>query len=353
MANLTKNIIVRPVGAEGRRADVPVDGGSHLYEGALASQLNATAMAVPTTTAASGPAVGVVTHEVDNSSGSDGDKRVTLETGRIFEFANAAGGDACSEATPLWSIVWAYDDHTIADNSNAGARPKAGRFAGMSEDGKVRVFVGMANLGDSLADAADVGIADAGSFTATSDVEAALQEIYQHLKSTQAHILFSLHNLREVDANGDVANAAGNGGLLASDTTPILRADAAESEEVVWAATNVDAVQLQTSLPPDLDDTADVQVDLFVLTDNAGGGGIDAASFTVESSWDGGAKVSDSATDAVPATTRHKISATIAAADVPATPGALTLTLIPNAHANDPISLVAVRLLYKRKLLTS
>lgn len=352
MANTTKNLLIRTVGAEGRRVDLPVDGGSHLYTGSMVAQLNATAAAVPATTALSGPVVGVSSHEINNT-GADGAKRVTLDTSRVFEFDNAGGGDACSEATPLWSVVYAEDDHTIADNSNAGARPKAGRFVGMSEDGKVRVFIGMSNLGDSLANAADVAIADAGGFTAQTEVEAALQEIYQHILTAQAHVVFSLHDLREVDANGDVADAAGNGGILASDTTPILRADAAESEEVVWAAANQDPVQLQITLPPDFDGTADAKVELFVLTDNAGGGGIEAATFSVESSWDGGAKVTDAATDAAPATTQHKISATIAAADIPDAPSFLTLHLVPGAHANDPISLLGARLLYKRKLLTS
>lgn len=206
----------------------------------------------------------------------------------------------------------------------------------------------VANLGASL-----VGIADAGTFTAQVTVEAALQEIYQHILTAQGPINIPLGAWREVDGSGDVANSAGGAGILSSNTTPILRGDTAESWEISWAATNVDPIQFQTSLPPDFDGTANATLDLWVYTDNAGGGGIDAATFTVETGWDGGALVSDTATDGSPATSWHKITATIAAGDIPDAPSNLSIALTPAAHANDPIQLVGARLNYKRKLLTS
>jgi hypothetical protein len=352
MSNATKNLTIYQYGKHERDVDLPVDGGSHIYSGTMVSQLSSGAMLVPGSTASSGPAVGVATFEADNTSGSDGDLRMTVRTG-IFEFANGTATDACSEATPIWSVVYMGDDHTVFDNDNSGTLQKAGRFCGMSEDGKVRVFVGMANLGDVLADAADVGIADSGMFTAQTDVEGALQEIYQHLLTAQQSIGISLYDWREVTSGGDVGNIAANGGILASDTTPIMRGDAAESAEISWAATNVDPISTHITLPTDFDDTANATLDLFVYTDNTGGGGIDAATFTVETSWDGGALVSDAATDGTPATTYHKITATIAAADIPTGATVLTIALTPAAHANDPTQLVGARLNYKRKLLTS
>lgn len=348
MSNATSNLIKRPYGGQpGRLVNLPVDGGSHIYDGTLVAQLG-TGMVVPGSTASSGAAIGVAQHEQDNSSGSDGDKRVLVEYGRIYELANAAGGDACSEALPMYAVVYMTDDHTVADNDASGTLKPAGRFMGMSEDGKVRVFVGMANLGDAFATAADISIADAGTFTAQVDVEEALQEIYQHILSAQRSICFSLHELREVDANGDVGDTTANGGLLSSNTTPILRADAAESEEVSWATGNVDAVQLQRSLPADFDGSANVLVELDVYS-----GTTNAATFTVETSWDGGAKVSDAATDASPSATPKTVTATVAAADVPNAARRVTITLIPAAHATDTIQLLGVRVLYKGKLLTS
>lgn len=199
-----------------------------------------------------------------------------------------------------------------------------------------------------------IGYEDAGGFTAAATGDAALDEIYQHLRSTQAFVSIPLTAWREVDSAGAVANAAGNGGVLASDTTPVLGAAAtSEAMQIVWAAGNTDIIQASVPLPPDLDDTADAILDLFVLTDNSGGGGIDAASFTVNTSWGNGAQVVDTATDGTPATTVHKIQATIAAADIPADPFFVNIQLVGAAHAADPTHLLGARLLYKRKLLTS
>ncbi len=162
-------------------------------------------------------------------------------------------------------------------------------------------------------------------------------------------IVLSLHSFREVDANGDVGNIVANGGVLASDTTPILRANAAETLEIAWAAGNADPIATQVGLPEDFDGGEQVDVELLALTDNAGGGGIDAASFTVETGWDGGALVSDSATDSVPATTVHTVSAVVAAADIPDEPKSLVLALTPAAHAADPTMLQGVRIWYAAK----
>lgn len=159
-------------------------------------------------------------------------------------------------------------------------------------------------------------------------------------------LLLSVNDFREVTSGGDVGNIAANGGILASDTTPILRGDAAETQEIVWAAANADIIAAQLTLPNDIDGSQPVTIDLFVLTDNAGGGGIEAATFTVETCWDGAAVVSDTATDTTPAVTVHKVTATVAAADVPNRPSVLTLMLTPGTHANDPIALLGARINY-------
>jgi len=313
MSNSTVDLAIRPFGKGGRAINVPVDAGSVLYAGTLASQLTATAMAVPGTTAASGPAIGVVKFKQDASTGSDGDKRVELLTDQIFIFANATSGDACSEATAFGRVVYMLDDHTIADNSAGGTRPPAGYFASMEPNGDVRVMV--TTLAGGVVKAQD-----------------------------SASLVFSLHDLREVDGNGDVGAITANGGILASDTTPIMRADAAESLEVSWATGNVDAVQLQTMLPRDFDGSEDVTIDLIVSS-----GTTDAASFVVETSWDGGALVSDTADDStLKSATAHQVSATVAAADVPNGAARVTIALTPPTHGTNAIQLMGVRLNYKR-----
>lgn len=160
-------------------------------------------------------------------------------------------------------------------------------------------------------------------------------------------IRFSLNDFREVTTAGAVGNIAANGGLLASDTTPILGAEAtSEIMSLAWAAGNSDIVQAETDVPEDFDGREDVLVELFVRTDNAGGGGIEAASYSVLTSWDNGAQVTDTATDSTPAETFHKITATIAAADIPDAPNWVNVQLIPGTHANDPVRLAHVRFRY-------
>jgi len=151
-------------------------------------------------------------------------------------------------------------------------------------------------------------------------------------------IPISLTDLVEIDSSGDVGAAAAAGGRLAADTSPILRGDTAEDFEVAWATGNVDPVGFHLSLPLDisgvslLDDTRDVLVKFLVAS-----GTTDAFGITVESSFNGAALASDTASDtATKSATAHIITATIAAADVPALAKTLTVALTPTAaHATN------------------
>jgi len=161
-----------------------------------------------------------------------------------------------------------------------------------------------------------------------------------------------LKDWREVTSAGAVANIAGNGGILASDTTPILGAEAtSEAWSLAWAAGNSDIIQQQLALPDNFDGRDDVLVELWVRTDNAGGGGIEAGTFSVLTSWDNGAQVTDTATDSVPSETFHKITATIAAADIPDSPSFLNIQLVLGTHANDPVRLAASRIKCVKRVL--
>lgn len=142
MSNATSEVLIESIGGAGPfQFQLPVDGGTHIYKGVIVSQLTATGAIVPYSTASSGVAVGVAQHEADNTSGLDGDKRCIVETKRAYAFANGTSGDAFSEATLIGSLVYGIDDHTVADNSNSGARKAVGFFFGMESDGKVRVFI--------------------------------------------------------------------------------------------------------------------------------------------------------------------------------------------------------------------
>ncbi len=156
-----------------------------------------------------------------------------------------------------------------------------------------------------------------------------------------------LSAFREVTSAGAVANVAGIGGNLASDTTPIFGAQGtSEAWALKWAAGNADIVQCEATLPDDFDGREDLLLDLEVLTDNAGGGSIEAASFSVLTSFDNAAQVTDSATDSTPATTVHTVTTTIAASDIPDAARLINVQLVPGTHAADPIHLMGAKLRY-------
>lgn len=120
--------------------DLPVAASAHIYRGTLISQLTASGNVVPYSTALSSRVVGVAQFEIDNSSGSAGDKRLRIETKRMYAMKNGTSGDAFSESSIIGDVVYGSDDHTVAKVSTGGRKP-VGFFFGMEADGKVRVFV--------------------------------------------------------------------------------------------------------------------------------------------------------------------------------------------------------------------
>jgi hypothetical protein len=169
MANLTAALGRKPYGKGGRDISHGVDGGTATYEGGLISQLTATGMLVPTSTSGAGPAIGVATHDQDNTAGSDGALRLTVETDRIFIFANGTSTDACSEATLIGSPVYAFDDHTVYDNDASGTLAVAGLFMGMEPDGTVRVYVSSHRMAAAATIAA---LTDNSAGTANNTIQA-------------------------------------------------------------------------------------------------------------------------------------------------------------------------------------
>lgn len=250
-----------------------------------------------------------------------------------------------SAAIARGTVLYGAADGKVSDASSGTAQGIAIEAAA---EGQV-IEVAPWNVKSTTA--GTVSIADAGGFTAQTTVEAALAEIYQSLISVQGFIPISLMSLREA-ATMAVANAAGNGGILASDTTPILQPINGATDgcqELVWAASNNDTVITQIALPPDLDDTAD----LVVHTRIRSGGTTNAVGFTVDT-WfnEGDTKVVDTSETNQTNTWAEKI-ATISAADVPEGAQTLTLALTPVAHTTDTCQLSALWLEYKTKVKTT
>ncbi len=160
----------------------------------------------------------------------------------------------------------------------------------------------------------------------------------------QAALLFRLTDFREVTSGADVGNIAAIGGLLASDTTPIYEGDAAESQDINWAASNSDIIAAHMVLPPDFDGREAVTVEMWVAS-----GTTDPATFTCETGWDGGTLVSTTVTDGAKSATIHKITATIPASSIPDGPSFLTVELTPGTHTTNAILLYGIRLSYFRR----
>ena len=160
-------------------------------------------------------------------------------------------------------------------------------------------------------------------------------------------IPLSLADAREVSSNASI-NAAGNGGLLASDTTPIYeRVNGATDKQVRlrWAASNVDELQWSFPYPPDLDDAGTVVVHMLA----AMGGATDTPTVTVGYFEGVGDTDAGGATAAVTGTTVARYSCTIAAADVGAYPNMATVAIVPGAHTTDTFLLYGAYLTYTRK----
>lgn len=202
--------------------------------------------------------------------------------------------------------------------------------------------------------AATVSIADAGNFTLSATVEAALQELYQNLLTAQGFQAVPLTSFREL-SGGVFINAAGNGGILATDTTPILTNIAdGDAMRIAWAAGNTDQIAAQLILPPDCDGTKDVVVHFLASKD---------ANVNNACHLDGEAYFGESDVDCFPAAaaanllidTKGEYTATILAADVPDTQANANMTLVvmPEAHAGDVVYLHACWIEYTKKILTS
>jgi hypothetical protein len=144
MANATSNIplTLDPVGGPGPFTfTLPVGASTHIYEGTLICQLTSGGGAVPYSTSSSEHAVGVAMHESDNSSGSVGDKRILVESNRMYAMPNGSAGDAFADTDKIGAPVYGTDDHTAAKTSSTNTRKPIGFFFGFEADGKVRVLI--------------------------------------------------------------------------------------------------------------------------------------------------------------------------------------------------------------------
>lgn len=252
-------------------------------------------------------------------------------------------GSAIARGTVLYGAA----DGKISDTSSGSAQGIA--LQAGAADGDI-IEVALWSVKSTTA--ATVSVADSGTFTDAATVEAALAEIYQSLISIQGFIPIPLTSLREVSSFA-VGNAAAIGGVLASDTTPVLGPAVASPldgcQVVSWVKQNVDAVMFQVPLPPDINEGADLVIHMRIKS----GGTTDAVGFTSKAYFnEGDTEVADTGQTNQTTTWAEKLI-TIAAADVPAGAQTLTVQLTPAAHNTDALYLSALWIEYKTMIKTS
>jgi hypothetical protein len=175
--------------------------------------------------------------------------------------------------------------------------------------------------------------------------------------SAQTFIPLDITALREIATNA-VQNLAAHGGILASDSTPILeRVNGATDRQlrVRWAAEDVAEVAFPPiPIPPDLDSAETVDVHLLLQRS----GSTDDCDIDVLAFFNGiGSYSADTEmggkTDALTTTNVEEQVVSLAAANISGHPGFLGISLLPDAHDTDAIYLLAAWLEYTRKLRTT
>lgn len=271
---------------------------------------------------------------------SDGDDVAV----RLFVWETKEG--IANDTFSIGATLYAHDDGEISDTSSGSAIGQA--LDSATAAGDVCEYIPFGVLSTT---AATVSYADAGGQTTAATMEAVGAEVYTDILSAQKCIPLPLANFKET-TNFDVANIAANGGVLASDTSPILEAINAATDgcqRFNWAASNGDQVTVQAIIPPDINVAADIVFHCRIASE----GTTDAVGFTVD--WfinEGDTKVVDTTTTNQTATYAEK-TATLGNADIPAGSQTITIGLTPVAHTTDKMYMTAAWLEYTGILLTS
>ena len=167
------------------------------------------------------------------------------------------------------------------------------------------------------------------------------------------YIPLPLTGWREVaDASGDVGNNAASGGVLASDTTPIMSSHTTGSgtyisQKIHWAASNSDPIIMQIPLPGDFDESVGV-----VFQARIGNDGItDDIEPVIAIQFNEYATIADETSDGLDATsdtTYGAYNVTFAASDATTDSESLTIMITPNAHTTNALYMSSARLRYQR-----
>jgi len=346
---------------QGDELGFPVVNADIIYAGALVS-VNANGYAVPGNDTAGQIFVGVAMERQDNSLGAAGAKTVNVKRRGLFKMTF---GTAISQAN-VGDNVFLVDDQTVDVTANTTHDIFCGIIAAYIDSTHAWVdiepAIKQADVATHIADtsaahsASAISIADAGTFTAQTEVEAALQEIYQSLLTAKGIIsiptpAFSAAGVALAafadgasDVPGYCVTAKGLGIRWNNHAAPL-------------------AVGAKVVIPPDADVLANMT--LHILAAKTGATVGDATKFTVaaynnvvdalyDADADFGGDSSAMTGDATAKTVQHE-TLTLALANLAAYPAAMELTIKPKdgTLGTDDVILLAAWIEYKKKLLTS
>ncbi|HOV62096.1 MAG TPA: hypothetical protein PK349_13645 [Candidatus Hydrogenedentes bacterium] len=346
---------------EGVEISIPVDDGDKIYAGALVC-VNADGYAVPGADTEGLIFMGVAREQADNTDGQDGDINVTVRRRGLFKMAFATAITAAN----VGDNVFLADDQTVDLAGNVNNDIFCGIIAGYIDTTHAWVdiepAIRQADVAAHIADvsgahaASAISIGDAGSFTTQTQVEAALQEIYQSLLTAKGFIPIPTPVFTDAGAalaafqDGDSAvpgycvTAKGLGIRWNNHATP-------------------GAVGTKIAMPPDADVTANMV--LHILAAKTGSTVGDATKFTVAAyNNDVGAAYdaddnfggdTTAMTGDAAAKTVQEVTLTLALANLTAYPAAVELTIKPKngTLGTDDVILLAAWIEYKKKLLTA
>ncbi len=346
---------------EGVEISCPVDDGDKIYGGALVA-VNAAGYLVPGSDTAGLIFMGVSTEQKDNTLGQDGDLVCNIRRRGLFK---CTLGHSISQAN-VGDNVFLVDDQTV----DVAAQTTHDIFCGIIAEYidsthawiDIEPAIRQADVATHIADtsnahgASAIAIADSGKFTDAAEVEAALAEIYQHLKSAKGIINIPMPVITDAGA----ALAAFSDGASAVPGYCVT----AKGLGIRWNNhATPGAVGTKVIVPPDADVTADMV--LHILAAKTGNTLADATKFTVAAynndvgaaydaddtfGGDTGAMTGDATAKNV-----QEVTLTLALANLTAYPAAIEFTIKPKdgTLGTDDVIMLAAWIEYKKKLLTA
>jgi len=248
---------------------------------------------------------------------------------------------AVSASIARGTVLYGAADGKVSDASSGTAQ---GISLEAAVDGAI-IEAALWNVKSTTA--VTVSLLDSGGFTAQTTVEAAIAEIYQHIKSIQASVPVPLGAITMEDGTA----------LTKQATTVAGYAQLANKEMVIEIPVNCtsgEALAFSVPLPQDIDVTADLTVHVLSGKDaDADTLTLDCEVFPVAAGDVANADIQDTAAQAIVAAGTELVF-TCGLDGLLASPGAITAVLtLGGTNDGDTVYIYGAWVEYKRKILTS